>query len=264
MPEDSASFRPVEGPMVDWKAGEGTTVVTEAALAQTEAGTMVDAIDSLEKLVGRNNLRGVSHFEAAIKRARSVAFIQVPGVGVATGFMISNDRLLTNHHVFPSAKLAAGAKIRFNYQKSLSGRMLKTTDYETSPETFFHNNKALDYAVVHVDGRPGAKWGFIPTVSHLTVEVKEDVAIIQHPAGEPKQVAIADNEIEYVDERVAQYLTDTMPGSSGSPVFNNDWEVVALHHSGGWLPEPSTTSTHFRNEGILISAILADLPDLAG
>ena len=28
------------------------------------------------------------------------------------------------------------------------------------------------------------------------------------------------------------YRTDTSPGSSGSPVFNDQWEIVALHHSG--------------------------------
>jgi hypothetical protein len=28
------------------------------------------------------------------------------------------------------------------------------------------------------------------------------------------------------------YHTDTSPGSSGSPVLNDQWEVVALHHSG--------------------------------
>lgn len=31
------------------------------------------------------------------------------------------------------------------------------------------------------------------------------------------------------------YATDTQGGSSGSPVFNNDWLLVALHHSG--VPE---------------------------
>ena len=37
------------------------------------------------------------------------------------------------------------------------------------------------------------------------------------------------------DELFLQYTTDTLPGSSGSPAFNKDWEVVALHHSG--VPE---------------------------
>ncbi len=52
-----------------------------------------------------------------------------------------------------------------------------------------------------------------------------------------------------------------MKGSSGSPVFNDDWEVVALHHAGGMLLEPETKRRYFRNEGILISAILDDLPE---
>ena len=28
------------------------------------------------------------------------------------------------------------------------------------------------------------------------------------------------------------YESDTMPGSSGAPLFNNRWEMVGLHHSG--------------------------------
>ena len=32
-------------------------------------------------------------------------------------------------------------------------------------------------------------------------------------------------------EVLHHYSTDTEAGSSGSPVFNDQWEVVALHHS---------------------------------
>ncbi len=88
----------------------------------------------------------------------------------------------------------------------------------------------------------------------------EDIIIIQHPGGMPKQIALTDNEVMYVDDSVLQYLTDTMPGSSGSPVFNDKWQLVGLHHSGGWIPEPSTGSTHFRNEGIRITAVRDDMP----
>ncbi len=58
-----------------------------------------------------------------------------------------------------------------------------------------------------------------------------------------------------------QYLTDTLPGSSGSPVFDTDWNLIALHHSGGWLTEPNaaTKSTYYRNEGIAIDSIIQDL-----
>lgn len=51
-----------------------------------------------------------------------------------------------------------------------------------------------------------------------------------------------------------------MEGSSGSPVLNDAWEVVALHHAGGDISEPTTQRRYFRNEGILINKILANLP----
>ncbi|MGL4649089.1 MAG: trypsin-like peptidase domain-containing protein, partial [Caldilineaceae bacterium] len=55
------------------------------------------------------------------------------------------------------------------------------------------------------------------------------------------------------------YLTDTLPGSSGSPCFNDRWEVVALHHSGGWLREPGAKGTFFRNEGMQMGLVLAGI-----
>jgi endonuclease/exonuclease/phosphatase family metal-dependent hydrolase len=55
-------------------------------------------------------------------------------------------------------------------------------------------------------------------------------------------------------DKVLRYRTDTEPGSSGSPVFNNDWQLVALHHAG--YREDGGTAV---NEGIRISAIVAHL-----
>ena len=60
------------------------------------------------------------------------------------------------------------------------------------------------------------------------------------------------------------YLADTQPGSSGSPVLNRHWEVVALHHSGGAHPPIKATvdlqkilKGHYKfNEGIPMRAIM--------
>ena len=55
-----------------------------------------------------------------------------------------------------------------------------------------------------------------------------------------------------------QYTTDTMPGSSGSPVFNDEWHVVAIHHAGGDLVKNSQGDKVFANEGMLFKWILED------
>ena len=58
------------------------------------------------------------------------------------------------------------------------------------------------------------------------------VNILGHPrgAGEIK-VSIQDNEVFDLEEKVLLYRTPTDPGSSGSPVFDKDWNLVALHHA---------------------------------
>ena len=88
----------------------------------------------------------------------------------------------------------------------------------------------------------------------------QDAPFIQHSQGLPKQISLQNNFVEYVGGNVVQYVTSTLPGSSGSPVFNDAWEVVAIHHSGGNIPEPTTQKQYSRNEGILIESILSDIP----
>jgi V8-like Glu-specific endopeptidase len=64
------------------------------------------------------------------------------------------------------------------------------------------------------------------------------------------------NLVTYSDDKIVQYLTDTEPGSSGSPVFNSQWQVVALHHSGGMLEDPVSKKLLLRNEGININLVI--------
>jgi V8-like Glu-specific endopeptidase len=214
-----------------------------------------------EKIIGTNNLRTIAVLEKMIQLSRAVVHITIPGIGAATGFMISPDVLITNNHVFKSADDAQEAIIRFNYQIDLSGNFLPTDDYKCDV-SFFHTNAQLDYSIVKVKGEPGLKWGYVKLPVDDTVKDKDDVFIIQHPKGEHKQIGLSENVVAYVDDTVVQYLTDTLPGSSGSPVINDSMRVIALHHSGGWIPEPSTGSTYFRNEGTRISAIRQDMPNL--
>lgn len=250
----------IEGPFFDWKGKLPTIRLPDRVLNSVEPITITERLTAAtEKIIGTNNLRPIAVLEKMIKISRAVVHINIPGVGVATGFMISPDVLMTNNHVFRSADDAKDAVIRFNHQIDLSGNYLPTDDY-LCDVSFFHTSAPLDYSIVKVKGDPGLKWGYIQLPSDDAVNEGDDVFIIQHPGGEHKQIALSNNEVAYVNDTVVQYLTDSMPGSSGSPVFNDSMRVIALHHSGGWLTEPTTTSTYFRNEGIRISAIRNDMP----
>lgn len=249
----------IEGPVPQWRSGPKNTRTTLLAQSQHEHLSCADAKSSQEKLIGENNLRPIAFLEQGLKLAAAVALLQVTNKGFATGFMIAAGLFITNNHAIESAEEGGRARVRFNYQTDASGRLAQSEYFACRPDIFFYTNQHLDYTLIAVDGTPGSRYGVVPLGTSRIPVPGEQVCIIQHPMGEPKQIALVDNEVEYVDGQILQYLTDTLPGSSGSPVFNDAWELVALHHSGGWLPEPSSASTHFRNEGIMMSAILADL-----
>ncbi len=84
----------------------------------------------------------------------------------------------------------------------------------------------------------------------------DHVTIIQHPEGGPKQIALNENRVTNIYNYHVQYTTDTMPGSSGSPVFNDKWQVVAIHHKGGNLVTNDADEKRFTNQAVLMKDIL--------
>lgn len=51
-------------------------------------------------------------------------------------------------------------------------------------------------------------------------------------------------------------MTDTLPGPSGSPVLNDDWQVIAIHRAGGNLLTNNRGDRMFANGGILIKDVV--------
>jgi V8-like Glu-specific endopeptidase len=244
--------------------GEGELTIPRLA-EQLPPETEV-AQSALEKIVGDDQrLNLPDAIGRIVLAARTVAHLST-AAGAGTCFMIAENLLMTNNHMFvgdekrQATAADADGTVMFNFEQDVNGKFAETTQYKTAPQEFFAADLDLDYAVVAVDGKPGAEWGTLglPGVD-VKVDVGDDVSIIQHPNGGPKQIAMAGNEVAYIDDRLVQYTTDTLPGSSGSPVLDWQWRLVALHHAGGDLVEPATGNTYFRNEGIRLSAIRAQL-----
>lgn len=217
----------------------------------------------LERIVGTADFMSVRYLDLGVVAQQSVGRVNIRDQrgtlrGYGTGFLVSTSLLLTNHHVLPDAATARMSVIEFDYQDGFDGKPLLSNVLGFAPDRFFVANRELDFALVAVDGDAEtlAKYGFCHlTAAQGTVLIGEPVTIVQHPRGEKKQVALRENKVLDIPELVVHYAADTEPGSSGSPVFNDQWEVVALHHASVATPQHAPTYAYL-NEGIRISRIL--------
>jgi endonuclease G, mitochondrial len=229
--------------------------------------------------------------EAARKAGRPVARIidtVAPGIqaqGFATGFLIAPRLILTNYHVFPSRADAVGTGANFLFDQAERGIQTGIT-FELDPEIFYASDEGLDFAIVAVKSKTEDKaaldeLGIITLIEATPKILKgQPVSIIQYPNGGPKQYAISQNRlVDVLETGYLHYETDTLEGSSGSPAFSQNWELVALHHAAipemrdgrvvavdgeFWVEEMGDDRVHWiANEGIRVSAIVNRLAGMS-
>ncbi|CAN5873473.1 hypothetical protein BH23PLA1_BH23PLA1_14040 [soil metagenome] len=198
---------------------------------------------------------------------RAVLKIQRVDGSAGTAFLVASDILLTNHHVLPDRDTAASAFALANFERRPpDGDSGRSAVVRLDPETLFMTNAELDFTFCGVQGLEASGLGVVPLDRNsLSILRTERVNIVQHPRGRPKEVALQDNHVVYDDNIVLHYSCDTEPGSSGSPVFNNQWTLVALHHAsvrtedpgGRVAPSTGDDEDRYLNEGIRLSAIAA-------
>lgn len=209
----------------------------------------------LEKIIGSaDNLLKINWLEKALQASKAVCKVLRADGDSGTGFLSKDGYLFTNNHVLDTPEIAAGAVIQFNFEESASGNAkplseykLDASDFKTSPvEAFdFTRVKVLDSGNVRL-----GNWGYLEFETGNAPAAGQGVTIIQHPKGGEKRIALRANEVLGQQDQHLYYTTDTEPGSSGSPVFNQDWKVVALHHAA------RSFNGRDANEGVLFKNIL--------
>lgn len=247
---------------------------------------------AFERAIGQND-SVYSNFVELIKNAKQkVGRIAVKrgnkNIAFATGFMVAENLMLTNWHVFKMIEDVADSEVQFFYELDILGNPGTPVSFRLRSENFYHSNKELDYCFVAVSptdisGKESlSDIGYIfldPSLGKLGNEEEEALNIIHHPDGNYMQLSIRENLFVKITPTSIWYQTDTAPGSSGSPVFNDQWQVVALHHmgvgrkneageyidkEGKVIPKidgkiDASKVVWDANEGIRISVILKDL-----
>ena len=232
-----------------------------AVRLQAQEGGAADEATRLELVLDGTNLLPFHFLRTGDRLGRAVVKIQRDDGSTGTGFLVAPDILLTNHHVLPDGPTAAASVALANYEVSPpndpAGRSAAAT---LDPAALFVTNADLDFTFCGVTGLDFL--GAIPLDrERMHVAVDETVTIIQHPRGRPKEVALRENRVVRADGVVLQYACDTEPGSSGSPVFNDQWKPVAIHHASVLTDSPegrrvgTRSRARYLNEGIRLSAI---------
>ncbi|GJE03747.1 DNA/RNA non-specific endonuclease [Methylobacterium isbiliense] len=235
--------------------------------------------NGFERVIGTSNLLSINFLDRGRRAAAAVCRIKAPADGGAwygTGFVVGPRLLLTNNHVLSTPDEASQVEAEFGYEHDLDGVLMEPIAFNLSPHEIFYTSSELDITFVAVtplsqEGIPLARYGRLPLLPVTGKVVHgEWVSIIQHPGGEPKQIAIQASQIMALDQAdvpevdldtFIHYSSDTEPGSSGAPVMNDQWQVVALHHKA--VPKPQDKKDDplefIANEGVRISAIFKHL-----
>ena len=266
---------------------------SKAALTRAEAEMVSMGIDALterretipliegltkeagpEAIIATMDFVGIAFLERGRRAADAVARVAFAnGNPQGSGFLVAPGLFLTNHHVVSSPADAARFCVEFDYEFDSNNKLRAQTRFSFDPARCFVTDgiHGLDYTLIALGQRLAGPrnsdmFGYIPLSDAKDKHMLGEIAnIIQHPRGRYKEVVLRENRLVARDEtlQVLHYIADTEPGSSGSPVFNNDWEVVALHHWGGPFHEVKTPDgrplNREINEGIRISAIVKDL-----
>lgn len=257
------------------RAAATTPAVLAAELKRHEGDPEV-----VRRLTLANDLLNINWLQLGLRAARSVARIEGPEPG--SGFMVGPSLLLTNNHVLRSEEAAAQSVVVFNDQLGPDGTREAPVRAAFAPDRLFLTSpeEELDATIVAVRASPKLRrFGFLRLIERQgKLQVGDHVTIIQHPQSGPKQVALRSNRVVEIEGHFVRYETDTKGGSSGSPVFNDQWQVVALHHdsvpvrdaegspvSRTGLKLPATRFIEERewlsNEGIRVSSIVRFIRD---
>jgi V8-like Glu-specific endopeptidase len=254
-----------EGGNVDFAAGRQSAAIHPERLA-------------LEAILGDTRFLAFRWYREGLKRCESVARVETKwGEAYGSGFLVRGEDmhaaftgkvlLLTNAHVIsddpavqkgtPPALPPARARVRFEAREADGGPGIYAIKriVWTSPPT------ELDATLLELEGTLSCDPPY-PLAVGLPAPDKDRVYVIGHPRGQGLAISMQDNRVVDAKKPRLRYRAPTEQGSSGSPVFNQDWELVALHHAGSkYMPSLSGPGLEEANEGIWISAIVEALKE---
>jgi endonuclease G len=258
-----------------------------------EGAPLFDRPGELEQIIHQDDLLAYRWLQDALDVGNSVARLTItryeagqpvshPGAAGpiqyrGTGWLIGQQYVITNHHVInarsssePNASesdlelQAVNAQIQFDYDSvGTEGPPVQVDSLIAW--SGWNADPSLDFAILKL--REASARTPLTLAPRALLEAGSrilPVNIIQHPGGNPKALGIRNNLVSSLEEWELRYFTDTMHGSSGSPVCNDNWQVIALHHATLYVDKKLNFQgkpTAWLNRGVRIDRIIDHLEE---
>jgi hypothetical protein len=249
----------------------GTVAVATRDVREARLRQVLDP--KLEKVLGADRFQTLTWYRTGLERCRAVARIaNLNDQGIGTGFLVEGrtlhpalppNVLVTNGHVVPEMLAPQNAMIEF---RGLTEDENSRRQFQIVRRWWYEPSRTprLDTTILELDGIPlnVVPVPLAPALPDLRSEEPARAYLIGHPSGvDQPRFTIQDNLLLDYDNFRVHYRSPTEPGSSGSPVFDGQWQLMALHHGGG-LEMPRLKGqggTYAANEGISLQAIVGAL-----
>ena len=162
-----------------------------------------------------------------------------------TATLLRRGRLITSHHCIAAHKelgRVTRARLDMGYYSETGQPPLESFEVDLAPTV---SDQRFDIAILSVRGTPSARWGHADLSLSGTTS-GDELLIIHHPGGLVKYVTRGECISGPVTEPAIAKFThrcDTIPGSSGAPIFNAEGQIVAIHCCGAMVRD----GWHLRN-----------------
>lgn len=152
-----------------------------------------------------------------------------------SGFLVSESVLMTNFHCVPTRFHTYELLASFD---RINGRPLES-QREYHCDEYIGGNKAFDYSLVRCRQSPGMTYGYLNLNNDSPNPEQEAYVIQQNCNHKVEQSCVRNKKVAFGkafrhdDEKRLKHYIDTLPGSSGSPLFSlRDHRVLGIHYLG--------------------------------